>query len=162
MWNLDIGGGTYTSFDPAVTQVCDPVARILCNLNISLIDRGNGDAVVGSSASTNENTENLWVVIPANAQYALRVTKTGSNFDWDYGLAWQLLKDADADGAYDGQDNCINAANSEQIDSDGDGFGNLCDGDLNNNGVTNAQDYVMFKSEVGQPSTPPTLQPSPT
>jgi hypothetical protein len=85
----------------------------------------------------------------------LRVTKTGNDFDWDYGLAWQVLRDSDADGVYDDQDNCINAANSSQVDSDNDGFGNLCDGDFNNNGVTNAQDYVLFKAAVGQPSTPP-------
>jgi len=155
VWNLDIEGGTYTSFDPAVTQVCAP-ARTLCNLNISLIDLGNGDAVVASSASTIENTENLWVVIPANAQYGLRVTRTGNDFDWDYGLAWQLLKDADADGAHDGQDNCINIANSEQIDSDNDGFGNRCDGDMDNNGSTNAFDTPLFRQQIGQPSVAPT------
>ncbi|TFG86570.1 MAG: hypothetical protein E4H19_05195 [Chromatiales bacterium] len=155
VWNLDIEGGTEISFDPAVTQVCDP-ARTLCNLNVSLIDLGNGDAVVASSASTNENTENLWVVIPANAQYALRVTRSGNDFDWDYGLAWQLLEDADADGAYDDQDNCINVANSEQIDSDNDGFGNYCDGDFNNNGTTNAQDTTIFRLQLGLRSTPPT------
>jgi hypothetical protein len=155
VWNLDIEGGTYTDFDPAVTQVCDP-ARTLCNLNISLIDLGNGDAVVASSASTIENTENLWVVIPANAQYGLRVTRTGNDFDWDYGLAWQLLKDADADAAYDDQDNCINAANAGQIDSDNDGFGNHCDGDLDNNGWTNAFDTPLFREQIGQPSVAPT------
>jgi len=154
VWNLDIEGGTSTSFDPEVTQVCNP-ARTLCNLNISLIDLGNSDAVVASSASTTENTENLWLVVPANAQYALRVTKTGNDFDWDYGLAWQVLRDSDADGVYDDQDNCINAANSAQVDSDSDGFGNICDGDFNNNGVTNAQDYVLFKAAVGGASVPP-------
>ncbi len=150
VWNLDIAGSSdnpNNNFDITAT---------LRDMNVSLIDLGNGNAVVTSSASTIENTENLWVVIPANAQYALRVTKTGSNFNWDYGLAWQLLKDADADGAYDGQDNCINAANFEQIDSDSDGFGNHCDGDFNNNSATNSQDYVLFKLQLGQPSAPPT------
>ncbi len=150
VWNLDIAGSSgnpNNNFDITAT---------LRNLNISLIDLGNGNAVVASSASTNENTENLWVVIPANAQYALRVTKTGSNFNWDYGLAWQLLEDADADGAYDGQDNCTNVANFAQIDSDSDGFGNHCDGDFNNNSATNAQDTVIFRMQLGLPSTPPT------
>jgi len=155
VWNLDIEGGTYSSFDPAVTQVCNPL-RTLCNLNIALIDLGNSDAVVASSASTTENTENLWLVVPANAQYALRVTKTGNDFDWDYGLAWQLLRDSDSDGAYDAQDNCINVANSRQVDSDNDGFGNICDGDLDNNGSTNAFDTPLFRDQAGQPSLPPT------
>jgi len=157
-WNLDITGSSgnpNNNFDPAVTTVCS-VARTLCDLNLALIDLANGDAVIASSAGTIDNTENLWIVVPPNAQYALRVTKTGNNFNWDYGLAWQLLQDADADGAYDDQDNCINIANFEQVDSDADGYGNHCDGDFNNNTTTNSQDYVLLKLQLGQPSTPPT------
>jgi len=67
-----------------------------------------------------------------------------------------VLPDADGDGVADAQDNCIALANAIQADSDNDGYGNLCDGDLNNNGVTNAQDYVLFRQQLGQPSTPPT------
>jgi len=48
------------------------------------------------------------------------------------------------------------ASASSQVDSDGDGFGNECDGDLNNNGFTNSQDYILFRAQLGQPSTPPT------
>ncbi|MDH4023153.1 MAG: thrombospondin type 3 repeat-containing protein, partial [Gammaproteobacteria bacterium] len=151
VWNLDIVG---SSGNP--NNNFDPTANPLRNLNLSLIDLGNGNAVVASSASTNENTENLWIVIPANAQYALQVTKSGSNFNWDYGLAWQLLQDADADSVYDGQDNCINVANLAQVDSDNDGFGNHCDGDLNNNGFTNAFDAPLFRAQLGQPSVAPT------
>jgi hypothetical protein len=155
VWNLDIigsSGNPNNNFNPSVSTVC---GGTLCNLDMSLINLANGNAVVASSASTNDNTENLWVVIPPNAQYALRVTKAGSNFNWDYGLAWQLLGDADSDAVYDGQDNCINEANFEQVDSDNDGFGNQCDGDFNNNGATNSQDYVLLKLQLGQPSTPP-------
>jgi len=151
-WNLDIVGFVN---GPASNNF-DTTANPLRNLDLSLINLGNGNAVVTSSASTNENTENLWVVIPANAQYALRVTKTGANFSWDYGLAWQLLQDTDSDGAYDGQDNCINIANFEQVDSDNDGYGNICDGDLDNNGFTNAFDTPLFRAQIGQPSVPPT------
>lgn len=146
VWNLDIAGGSSGNFNPTAT---------LRDLNLAVIDLGNGNAVVASSASAIENTENLWFVVPANAQYALRVTRTGS-FNWDYGLAWQLLRDADSDGAYDSQDNCINVANPDQIDSDDDGFGNRCDADLNNNGFTNAADTTMFRQQLGLPSVPPT------
>ncbi len=64
--------------------------------------------------------------------------------------------DADSDGVPDATDNCTQVANADQIDSDSDGYGNLCDGDLNNNDVTNAQDYVLFRDQLGQPSVPPT------
>jgi hypothetical protein len=54
-------------------------------------------------------------------------------------------------------DNCTQLANVSQADSDNDGFGNRCDGDINNNGITNSQDYVLFRQTFGQPSNPPTF-----
>ncbi|MDP2323617.1 MAG: S8 family serine peptidase, partial [Gammaproteobacteria bacterium] len=153
VWNLDITGGTnINNFNPAAT---------LRNLDVALIDLANGNAVVASSASALDNTENLWVVVPANARYALQVTRTGS-FTWDYGLAWQLLKDTDADGAYDDQDNCINVANgplltdaggNSQLDADADGYGNVCDADLDNSGLVTTVDYSMLRSVFGNAAT---------
>jgi len=46
-------------------------------------------------------------------------------------------------------DNCTTRANSDQRDTDGDGYGNTCDADLNNNGVVNAQDTVLFRARLG-------------
>ncbi len=42
--------------------------------------------------------------------------------------------DLDGDGVPDRRDNCSQIANSDQRDSNGDGFGNLCDGDVDNDG----------------------------
>jgi hypothetical protein len=64
--------------------------------------------------------------------------------------------DTDADGVPDSTDNCIEVPNASQCDSDGDGYGNHCDGDLNNNGFTNAQDYILFRTQLGQSSVAPT------
>ena len=36
--------------------------------------------------------------------------------------------------------------NPDQRDTDADGYGNLCDGDLNNNGVVNFVDLGLMKS----------------
>jgi len=60
-----------------------------------------------------------------------------------------LPTDSDGDGIPDDSDNCTLIANPDQFDGDGDGYGNRCDGDLNNNGVTNAQDYAIFRSRLG-------------
>jgi len=50
-----------------------------------------------------------------------------------------VINDSDKDRVLDDRDNCILAPNSDQRDSDGDGFGNICDPDLDNDGVV---DYV--------------------
>lgn len=62
--------------------------------------------------------------------------------------------DADADGVPDSQDNCVNEPNGPllpdlglhiQRDTNGDGFGNVCDPDLNNDGVVNNLDAGLLR-----------------
>lgn len=66
--------------------------------------------------------------------------------------------DADADGIADGADNCVLAANgpllpdaggNSQLDTNGDGYGNRCDGDINDNGAVNAADLALFRLAFG-------------
>jgi hypothetical protein len=53
--------------------------------------------------------------------------------------------DTDQDGVIDASDNCVLAFNSDQRDTDQDGFGNICDADLNNDLMVNAVDQGLFK-----------------
>jgi len=55
------------------------------------------------------------------------------------------VPDVDVDGVADQIDNCTNIQNTDQLDTDGDGFGNLCDGDLNDDGSTNTLDLNLYK-----------------
>jgi hypothetical protein len=58
--------------------------------------------------------------------------------------------DTDSDGIPDMNDNCILVPNSSQYDSNGDGYGNICDGDLDNSGgVVNFGDLALFKTAFG-------------
>ena len=62
--------------------------------------------------------------------------------------------DSDGDGVKNLVDTCVdvgNGANTQgvQVDSDRDGFGNECDGDLNNSGGVNVTDFVLFGSAFG-------------
>ncbi len=157
VWNIYITGPSGPGFATAAT---------LRNLDLTVIDLAaggtpvvlpGGTPAVATSQSLVDNTENIWLVVPANAQYALRVTRVGT-FTRDYGLAWQLVPDTDGDGVADTMDNCtlapngplaLDAGGNSQLDADGDGYGNLCDGDLNNNGTVNAQDTSIFRSKLG-------------
>jgi hypothetical protein len=65
--------------------------------------------------------------------------------------------DADGDGVPDAIDKCTldsrNAAPSANCDTDGDGYGNVCDPDFDQNFAVNANDYTRyfvpsFKSHV--------------
>lgn len=61
-----------------------------------------------------------------------------------------VITDTDADGTADVQDNCTLVANLDQRDTDGDGYGNLCDADLNNSGgIVNFSDLALFRSAFG-------------
>ena len=54
------------------------------------------------------------------------------------------LADADGDGVFNGDDSCVQLKNPSQLDSDLDGFGNACDGDLDNDGFVLASDFTVF------------------
>lgn len=61
--------------------------------------------------------------------------------------ALSVATDADGDGVFDVLDNCTMVANPMQIDSNGDGFGNRCDTDFNNDCVVNFVDIAAFSGQ---------------
>jgi len=68
--------------------------------------------------------------------------------------------DTDNDGVPDYADNCTLVVNPDQVDSDADGFGNRCDGDLNGDKITNAFDTAIYRTLLGTPSVPPVYSPA--
>lgn len=54
-------------------------------------------------------------------------------------LFW-CIRDADVDGILDSVDNCLDLYNPNQEDFDGDGLGDACDSDIDNDGVPNEID----------------------
>jgi hypothetical protein len=77
-------------------------------------------------------------------------------------------QDSDEDGIPDYQDNCVLQANgplipdtggNSQRDTDSDGFGNLCDGDFNNDNIINSIDLGLFKLKMFSNDTQPDFEP---
>jgi alpha-tubulin suppressor-like RCC1 family protein len=61
--------------------------------------------------------------------------------------------DSDGDGVADPADNCTLVPNPDQRDTNSDGYGNLCDGDLDGSGgIVNFADLALFRSVFGTAS----------
>ncbi len=141
--------------------------------------RGVATAAAGGGCDAVAGTYDLWYLVP-NPRFVIlsnQPTVYGSDSCYMFGRASQLSTspcvpdpaladisyyifapsvDTDSDGVVDALDNCRLLSNATQVDSNGDGYGNRCDGDLNNNGSTNAQDTTLYRQQLGQPSVAPT------
>jgi hypothetical protein len=60
-----------------------------------------------------------------------------------------FAQDADSDGVADANDNCVNTPNPSQLDTNYDGFGNICDPDLWNDGTVNDADLEVLSKCFG-------------
>lgn len=85
VWNISIDGGSAFNFDKTAT---------LYDLDLFIFDVTEPDnwTLVGSSESFSENSENVWLRLDGDRDYAIQV-KTGprqATFNWDYALAWQI------------------------------------------------------------------------
>lgn len=85
-----------------------------------------------------------------NGELILMVVAVVSNSGDDVTLRtdqWQFegpAVDSDGDGVFDDTDNCTALSNAGQQDTDGDGFGNRCDPDVDNNCIVNFGDISQF------------------
>lgn len=68
--------------------------------------------------------------------------------------------DIDGDRVCDLDDNCVLIPGQTQTDADGDGYGNLCDGDFDNSGLVILADFNTFRSCFNNFQPPPAADPS--
>jgi hypothetical protein len=64
--------------------------------------------------------------------------------------------DGDSDGVTDAEDDCLLVANSSQLDTNQDGYGNACDPDFNDDGMVGGPDWAAvaraFGATIGTPA----------
>ncbi len=64
--------------------------------------------------------------------------------------------DTDGDGIIDPHDNCSTVSNTDQKDTDTDGYGDICDCDYDQDGLCFGTDFILFSGSFGS-SVPPGL-----
>ena len=68
-----------------------------------------------------------------------------------------LYGDLEEDGVLDPDDNCLLVENPDQCDADGNGFGNVCDLDIDGDGVVGALDADIMRTAARDLSTDPLM-----
>ena len=106
------------------------------------VSNGNTVAVRQTSSASFSTTTNATATIGGVSDtYAVTTLSATGNLD------------TDLDDIADAVDKCTLVANTNQLDADGDGYGNLCDADLNNSGAVTAADFGLLRSVLGLAST---------
>jgi len=145
----NLAGYSCTSGDGAgnPTLNCDP------NPNIGA---GSTWAVSGAEFDNlilKLSTNAVGTVVAADAFYTLQYLIQGQ--DANAGGADSYVggtltfavnpSDIDGDGVDDSIDNCKTEPNADQRDTNGDGYGNICDPDLNNDGLVTVTDFLILR-----------------
>jgi Tol biopolymer transport system component len=78
------------------------------------------------------------------------VTQITDNPGDDYQPSWGGFSDSDGDGITNQNDNCPLIANPDQLDTDADGAGNVCDADDDNDSVADTADNCLLMSNADQ------------
>jgi hypothetical protein len=148
LWALTSGSGPrppeLLTIDPAtgVESVVGPTGTAAGALEALELDRGSPTPRLLAAGTA------LYALDPATGA----ATSLGGFFGSVRELAMPQPAsgpDSDDDGLPDPEDKCRDLANPTQVDADADGYGNLCDGDFNNDGRVGGPDFVQVGSRFG-------------
>ncbi|MEZ4864024.1 MAG: Ig-like domain-containing protein [Caldilineaceae bacterium] len=108
-----------------------------------VILNGAASAVAGAadalSGLASESCDPVGTTTAGNPTVTCTATDVaGNNNSAD--VSYVVLPDADGDGVTDADDNCPNDANADQLNTDGDAQGDVCDPDDDNDGINDGSD----------------------
>ncbi|MBF0622237.1 MAG: peptidylprolyl isomerase [Magnetococcales bacterium] len=126
---------TFVSATPEQGSCTNSSGTLICQI---------GDMASGASV-------HMALIVQATAagsvDHTVRVTSSSVDSDTSNNSSTEsttVLADSDADTIQDGVDNCPNTVNTDQTDQDGDGLGNACDSDDDNDGMSD-----LYESAYG-------------
>lgn len=96
------------------------------------------------------------VELQPGSTYRLRVDVNGHAFldatsESSAEATLSVVGDSDEDGVLDNADNCTLVPNPDQRDTNGDGYGNICDPDLDDNGIVAPIDAILMRQVLFTP-----------
>ena len=140
----------FTVAEPTMVELTGSIAGPPCC-------SGTWSRVILSQGAANIFNTDFGHVFPFTVElqpgftYSLRVDANGHAFGDETSessaeATLSVIGDADGDGVLDNADNCTQVANADQRDSNGDGYGNVCDPDLDDSGLVNLVDVYLMKA----------------
>ncbi len=160
VWTL-----TFDAKLPGDTLGCEPATTSDCLAFIKTINPAAGFATTNLITSDSQTLSNTgWTTRSLSINLAspllngqllqfgfVNTSKqfgaTGVYYD---NIVFALAPDTDGDGIQDPIDNCRLTANPLQQDANLDGYGNICDADINNSGTVTTADFGLLRSVLGQ------------
>ena len=133
---------------PVVLTANTAISGTACNnciVDVFADDVDQGETWLGFTTASGAGS---WALgVPAIGAH---ITATSTGTSTSVFSAPLICADADGDGVCNTNDNCLLVANANQRDSNAEGYGNLCDADLNNSGTVTTADFGLLRSVLNQ------------
>lgn len=158
-WTTVVGGTSITH-----TETCTETAGVPCTAPLSGLAQANWNNTTDNSGAVSPdcspnpssffpaalNCDNVSIVEVAGVSLKIIEQSQFAFALFPSGFIYEFFPDTDGDGVLDPHDNCKLVANPTQLDANADGYGNICDADINNTGTVTSSDFGLMRSVLGQ------------